>query len=755
MSEIDLSYFKLSKSKLQETLKNEPLSQCLVAAIKYHQPTQHKLVLNLCAQSFPISILHPVIVALIDSGDISNSAQLDEAIALVKKHRNEFDQNVTLEFNEIESIVYAKLPLKDIKKTCGVGIVIKDEEIEIFIKNAIEKNKDATNLKPVILKAIRNDPLLKFGDMPAMIKVIDKYLKTFKPAKKETKQMTKEENPLQFLLEGDISKLHKAGENPQIKPELMSAHLKQTNGKVITRFPPEPNGFLHLGHAKAININFGYAELHKGICYLRYDDTNPEAEDQLYIDAIKDMVEWLGFKPYKVTHSSDHFQFLYECAIKMIKMGKAYVDFSTAQEMHDQRGGDAMGPRSESKYRNSSIELNLKEFEKMYNNQYLPGQATLRLKMDMFSPNPYFWDPVAYRINKHPHPRTNTKWCIYPTYDFTHCICDSLENITHSLCTTEFVHARESYYWLLDQLELYKPVQWEYGRLNVEGAITSKRKLAALIEDKTFDQFDDPRCFTLIGLRRRGVTPTSINTFVRQLGVTTSLTQIQTSRFNHVIRSELNATSYRISAVIDPLLVKLINVPSQSKVPSQLYIDASDYKDTTDPEFYRARPGGCVGLMQLEFSVTCIKLVDGVLHCRYDDPSLDNCGMGYDKCKSWIQWVDINKSIPVTINEYDHDPLILKVEIKHGYMSSDDLIPILKNINFENYTRCKPHEIASHDMYSCIELIKMQFMRIGYYQMDPSSDLSSLKKDVSSNSIKKCTFIVNKTVDLKEDNKKI
>ncbi|KAJ1677554.1 Glutaminyl-tRNA synthetase, partial [Spiromyces aspiralis] len=270
-----------------------------------------------------------------------------------------------------------------------------------------------------------------------------------------------------MLSQGDIARLHKPGGNPQIKPELMEQHLKVTGGKVITRFPPEPNGYLHIGHVKAININFGYARLHGGKCNLRYDDTNPASEEQEYIDSIYETIRWLGFNPDNVFYASDYFEELYELAIKLINKGKGYVCHCTAEEINKQRGGEERGPRYPCPHRDRPIEESLREFERMRRGEYREGEATLRMKMNLEDGNPCMWDLIAYRVIYTPHPRTGSTWCIYPSYDFAHCLCDSIENITHSLCTVEFVLARQSYYWLCDAVEVYKPVQWEYGRLNI------------------------------------------------------------------------------------------------------------------------------------------------------------------------------------------------------------------------------------------------------------------------------------------------
>ncbi|KAJ2759379.1 Glutaminyl-tRNA synthetase, partial [Coemansia nantahalensis] len=291
--------------------------------------------------------------------------------------------------------------------------------------------------------------------------------------------------PLESMLgSGDISRLHRPGENPQIKPELTEAHVKATGGRVVTRFPPEPNGYLHIGHAKAINVNFGYAAVHGGTCNLRYDDTNPTAEEQEYVDSILDTVRWLGFEPAQVLYSSDYFQQLYELAVKLTERGLAYVCHCTGEEINEQRGGsDNRGKRFACPHRDRPVAESLAEFQKMKDGRYGESEATLRMKMDLEDGNPMMWDIIAYRIKFASHHRTGDTWCVYPTYDFTHCLCDSFENITHSLCTREFYLSRQSYYWLCDAVEVYKPVQWEYGRLQVTNTVLSKRKLLKLRDE--------------------------------------------------------------------------------------------------------------------------------------------------------------------------------------------------------------------------------------------------------------------------------
>lgn len=502
---------------------------------------------------------------------------------------------------------------------------------------------------------------------------------------------------LKFTTEGDLSRLHRPGENPQLSPETMKEHLKRTGGKVLTRFPPEPNGFLHIGHAKAINVNFAYAEAHGGECNLRYypppligsiihnffpplyinhlhryDDTNPDAEEQRYLDSILESIKWLGFKPSRITYSSDYFPQLYSLACELIRRDKAYVCHCTGEEIYLARGGDEKGPRYACKHRSRPIEESLREFERMKNGEYAVGAATLRMKMDLENPNPQFWyvyqasphaasrDLVAYRVMFSTHHRTGDEWCIYPTYDYTHCLVDSFEDITHSMCTVEFVLSRESYYWLVDALEVYKPVQWEYGRLKLTNTVLSKRKLAKLISEGHVAGWDDPRLHTIDAVRRRGFTPEAINAFVREVGVSTSNSTIQMVKLESYVRDHLNETADRKFVLEDPLRVTLENlphghveeveVPNKPRAPERgsrmlpfgrvVYIDASDFREEADANFYRLSVGGSVGLLHVPYPITCTRVIKDStgkileLVCKYDNEKEK-----FTKPKTYIQWV--------------------------------------------------------------------------------------------------------------------
>jgi glutaminyl-tRNA synthetase len=365
-------------------------------------------------------------------------------------------------------------------------------------------------------------------------------------------------------LAGEALNFFKPGENyktdgyvtTEKTTELIKKHLKETGGKVTTRFPPEPNGILHIGHAKAINFNFGYAKAHDGVCYLRFDDTNPEKEEEKYFKGIIDVVTWLGYTPSKITHASDQFDKLFALAVDLIQRDLAYVCHQKADEL---KGHNV----ESSPWRNRCKEESLKLFNDMRKGKFDEGEASLRMKHTMEDGKE---DPVAYRIKYAHHARVGDKWCIYPTYDFTHCINDSLENITHSLCTKEFQARRSSYYWLNNALDLYCPVQWEYGRLNLNYTVVSKRKLMKLIQEGICFDWDDPRLFTLSGMRRRGYPPEAVNMFCAKVGVTMAQTTTDITLLESCVRTVLNLTAPRAMAVLEPLKVTIENYPHDSKI---------------------------------------------------------------------------------------------------------------------------------------------------------------------------------------------
>ncbi|KAF7903262.1 uncharacterized protein EAF01_006311 [Botrytis porri] len=466
-----------------------------------------------------------------------------------------------------------------------------------------------------------------------------------KPNKPEE---TKAAEPSNVFAQGFLSDVYK--ERP-VKP-------------VFTRFPPEPNGYLHIGHAKAIAVNFGFAKYHGGQCYLRFDDTNPEAEEEKYFTAIKEMVSWLGFTPYKITHSSDNFDKLYEKAEELINLGGAYVCHCGDAEIKAQRGGEARGPRFRCEHANQSIEENLRKFRAMRDGEYKPREAFLRMKQNIEDGNPQMWDLAAYRVLDAKHHLTGDKWKIYPTYDFTHCLCDSFENITHSLCTTEFILSRVSYEWLNSTLKVYEPMQREYGRLSITGTVLSKRKLKKLVDENYVRGWDDPRLYTLIGIKRRGVPPGAVLEFINELGVTTAPTNIQLARFDQTVRKYLELTVPRLMLVLDPVPVVIedaeeleLDIPFSPKVPAMgshkvkltktVYIERSDFREVDSKDYFRLAPGKSVGLLHIPYPVKAISF-------SKDGDKVTEIRAVYDKegkkPKTYIHWVaEGSKNVEVRI----------------------------------------------------------------------------------------------------------
>ncbi|XP_014664996.1 PREDICTED: probable glutamine--tRNA ligase [Priapulus caudatus] len=542
---------------------------------------------------------------------------------------------------------------------------------------------------------------------------------------------------------------HKPGENYKtegyvITPntmDLMKKHVAETGAKVMTRFPPEPNGILHIGHAKAINIDFGYAQATGGLCYLRYDDTNPEKEEDEFVRAIKDMVNWLGYTPFKVTHASDNFDRLYELAVELIHRGHAYVCHQVAEDM---RGFNP----PPSPWKDRPINESLQLFEDMKNGLIDEGKATLRMKVTLEEGK---LDPVAYRIKFTPHHNTGDNWCIYPTYDFTHCLCDSIENISHSLCTKEFQARRSSYYWLCNALDVYCPVQWEYGRLNLDYTVVSKRKIAKLMEVDCVRGWDDPRLFTLTGLRRRGFPAKAINNFVLKLGVTGARIVVDPQMLEACVRDELNVTAPRVMAVLNPLKVTLVDLPFDSQevdVPEfpnepnrgthktvfarTLYVEESDYREVADKDFRRLTNQQPVGLMHIGYVISvqqAVKDSNGkvIELLAYALPLAETT-----KPKAFIHWVSQPLTCEVRLYErlFKHKNPEDPREVPGGWQTdiNKNSLSILPRAYIE---RC----VSAATIYD-----KFQFSRVGYFSVDPESTADKL--------------VFNRTVTLREDSAK-
>jgi glutaminyl-tRNA synthetase len=457
------------------------------------------------------------------------------------------------------------------------------------------------------------------------------------------------------------------------------AHNKN-NGRVATRFPPEPNGYLHIGHAKSICLNFGLAVEYSGTCNLRFDDTNPSKEDVEYVDSIQEDVHWLGFTwDDRMYYASDYFEQLYQYAEQLIKEGKAYVCELSPDEMREYRG-TLKAPGKDSPYRSRSADENLDLFRRMRAGEFADGSKTLRAKIDMASPYIVMRDPVIYRIMRAHHHRTGDKWCIYPMYDFTHCLSDSIEGITHSICTLEFENNRPLYDWVLDQLPVkYHPQQIEFARLNLNYTVMSKRKLLQLVQEKHVTGWDDPRMPTICGLRRRGYTPEAIRDFCDRIGVAKADSMVDVGMLEHCLREDLNKRAPRVMAVLNPLKVVITNYPEgqteefealnnpedeshgsrKITFSRELYIEQDDFREDAPNKFYRLAPGKEVRF-KTAYYITCNEVIKDSagtiveLHCTYDPATKGGWSSDGRKVKGTIHWVSVKHAVEAEVRLYEH-----------------------------------------------------------------------------------------------------
>ncbi len=507
-------------------------------------------------------------------------------------------------------------------------------------------------------------------------------------------------------------------------------------GRVHTRFPPEPNGYLHIGHAKSICLNFGLAQRYGGKCNLRFDDTNPSKEDVEYVDSIKESVRWLGFDwEDRMFYASDYFGQLYDWAEQLIQADKVYVCDLNGDQMREYRG-TLTSPGKNSPYRQRPIDENLDLFRRMRAGEFPDGSRTLRAKIDMASPNLNMRDPVLYRILHATHHRTGDAWCIYPMYDFTHGQSDSIEEITHSICTLEFENHRPLYDWFLEELSIYRPQQIEFARLNLTYTLMSKRKLLELVEEDRVSGWDDPRMPTLVGLRRRGYTPEAIRSFCERIGVAKFNSVIDVQVLENAIREDLNRRAPRVMAVLRPLKVVIDNYPADQvdeldainnpedpaagtrKVPftREIYIERDDFREDPPKEFFRLAPGREVRL-RYAYLVTCTSVVKDAageiveLHCTYDPATRGGNTPDGRKVKGTIHWVSATRSLPAEVRVYDHlftqpDP----ADVPPGGDYRDNLNP--KSLEVLTETRVEP-SLAGTAPES-----RYQFERQGYYCVD-------------------------------------
>jgi glutaminyl-tRNA synthetase len=511
------------------------------------------------------------------------------------------------------------------------------------------------------------------------------------------------------------------------------------SGRVVTRFPPEPNGYLHIGHAKSICLNFGIASENKGgICHLRFDDTNPTREDVEYVDSIQEDVRWVGFDWGKnMFYASDYFGKLYDFAVQLIKLDKAYVCDLTPDELIAYRGAPSV-PGKDSPYRNRSIEENLNLFTRMRAGEFPDGSRTLRAKIDMASPNIHMRDPALYRIRKVDHHRTGGQWCIYPMYDYAHCLSDSIEGITHSICTLEFEVHRPLYDWILDALKTpCHPQQIEFARLNLSYTVMSKRKLLQLVEENLVIGWDDPRMPTIAGLRRRGVTPEAIRHFCARIGVTKYNCVTDIALLEHSIREDLNRRALRVMAVLKPLKVVLTNYPEGKveeleavnnpedtnagtrKVPFSrvIHIERDDFMEVPPKKFFRLFPGNEVRL-RYAYIIKCESVVKDAagqiteLHCTIDPDSKSGGATAGRKVKGTIHWVSAAHAIDAEARLYDR---LFTVEEPDGDKEGRDFKTFLNPNSLETLTGCK----VEPSLANATPEARYQFERLGYFRADP------------------------------------
>ena len=510
------------------------------------------------------------------------------------------------------------------------------------------------------------------------------------------------------------------------------------NGRVQTRFPPEPNGYLHIGHAKAICIDFGLADEFGGHTNLRFDDTNPEKEETEYVESIKADVKWLGFNWDGLFYASDYFDQLYEWAIKLIKDGKAYVDDLTAEEIRKHRG-TLTEPGKDSPYRNRSVEENLDLFERMRAGEFPDGSRTLRAKVDMGSPNLNLRDPVMYRILHAEHHRTGNKWCIYPMYDYAHGQSDSIERVTHSICTLEFEDHRPLYNWFIQQLDIFPSRQIEFDRLNLTYTLLSKRKLLQLVQEGRVSGWDDPRMPTLGGIRRRGYTPEAVRNFCGAIGVSKTTGSIELAMLEHFVREDLNKRAPRVMAVLRPLKVIIDNYPENQveemdavnnpedasagmrKVPFSrvLYIERDDFREDPPKGYFRLSPGREVRL-RYGYFITCKSVVKNdkgevvEVHCSYDPATHGGNAPDGRKVKSTIHWVSAANAIDAEVRVYEtlfskEDPS----KVEEGGDVLDNLNPNSLEVIADAKIEPSLANAAAGSRY--------QFERLGYFCVDPDS----------------------------------
>ena len=720
-----------------------------------------QLLYTVASKLPPNALVHrPLVISGIMKGDLVTKLQLDGCFSYLK----------TVGAEPIDPDAY--------KTSCGIGIVVTDADIDAAFETLLESYGEKLTSERYrcvgpLLPKLRDVGDMKWADQKTLKMTFDRKILEFLGPKTEAdmqKGGKKKKKKDKDGGEGRKSKGGAAGGAPAAdvasppsdpyaiftKPEennmvhttvtfsdgrgvmrianskgRLDAYLSETKGKFMTRFPPEPNGYLHIGHAKAMFVDFGLAAKHEGgVCYLRYDDTNPTAEKTEYIDHIQEIVGWMGWKPWKITYSSDYFDQLHALAVKLIEGGHAYVCHQTGEEISEYRQLKKNSP-----WRDRPVEENLRLFEDMRLGLVDEGKATLRMKGDMQNENFNMYDLIAYRIKFAKHPHAGDKWCIYPSYDFTHCIVDSLENISHSLCTLEFEPRRASYYWLLEVLDLYKPLVWEYSRLNITHNVLSKRKLNKLVTDEHVNGWDDPRLLTLAGLRRRGATPEAINNFCRDLGITRNENDIPYHKLDYHMRVQLDEIAERRFGVLRPLRVEIENVkpeevlevkgkrfPGRSEdtfdlcIGDAVYIEESDFREEDHKTYYGMAPGKTV-MLRYGFAVKCTGYVKDeetgkvvLIKCERVEVSKPPKGI--------IHWVADSGSIPA-----DFAPVKAEVRLYGNLFNSENVAEVenwLSDVNPESLQVLEGC-LMSPELRKAKVGDKFQLERVGYFCVDPDT----------------------------------
>eukprot|EP00026_Physarum_polycephalum_P001192 Phypoly_transcript_01193.p1 GENE.Phypoly_transcript_01193~~Phypoly_transcript_01193.p1 ORF type:complete len:822 (+),score=88.54 Phypoly_transcript_01193:1092-3557(+) len=711
------------------------------------------------------STIHPSVRTLlatwVKEKKLKTVPQLSAALEYVNKnHAKGAKEGLEERINELALGVH-----------CGVGVVVSTDVIELVVKEILQRENNVSLMQQrraqgvgpplgVILEQVRTHPHLRWVDGATMKNIVDQKLKEVYDTiiSQQPQQFSHQSQPQstipKHLMPAPPTEpiiFPPPEENIQSNPQLLENHLRVTGGKIVTRFPPEPNGYLHIGHAKAMHLDFGYASQNGGTCYLRFDDTNPETEKQEYVDSIIENIGWLGYQMPTPTYSSTYFDELYLLAEELIKRGKAYVCHQTPTEIAESR---AKHPVEPSPFRDRLADESLAIFREMKKGLWKEGTATLRMKMSLDSPNPCMWDLVAYRIKQNvSHPITKDKWCIYPSYDFTHCLCDSLQNITHSLCTLEFLPRRESYYWLVEALGLYKPLVWEYSRLNITHTILSKRKLVQLVKGGYVTGWDDCRMPTINGIRRRGYPAAAIRKFCELIGVTRNQSQIRVELLEHCCREALDFSAPRRFVVLRPLKVVITNYHSGKtewlpapdfphikdsntrKLPfsNTLYIEQDDFREKDAPNYYGLAPGKWVAL-KYGYAIRCDKVVrqnsEIILECIYD-PIKENS----QKQQGHIHWVSEHEGTApnkATVNLYQH--LFLS---ENPLDAGDKWLEGLNPTSLVTLHNC----YVEYNMHSVKPKTSFQFERLGFFISDITSTLTDL--------------VFNLTVGLRESKKKL